>query len=185
MFILPRLRLLFARRPWLYWLLVGTCAVGVWLSVAGAQARLDHERDSWGATRTVWVVSESVAVGEVVRATISEFPTAMVPPSALSSLPANAVAARTIAAGEMLVAADVAVDGIAPADWIVFAVSAQGAPSLTIGDDVTVFGSGQAWCDGVATMVGEITIELAVPIDCAASVSAQLALGSVTLARHT
>ena len=184
MSILPRLRLLFARRPWLYWFIVGTCAVGVWLSVASAQARLDHARESWGTTRTVWVVSEPIAAGDVVHATTDDYPTAMVAPSAVSSLPAHPVAARSIAVGEVVVAADLAIDGIVPADWVVFAIPAEGAPTLIIGDAVTVFGSGHAWCDGVATTVDETTIELAVPNDCAASMSAQLELGTVTLARH-
>ncbi len=181
---LPRLRLLFARRPWLYWLIVGTCAVAVWLSVASAQAQVTRERDSWGTTRTVWVASGPVAAGDVVLAAAADYPTAMVPPSAVSSLPADAVAARSITAGEVVVAADVAVDGLFPADWVVFAVPADGTPVLIAGDAVTVFGSGQLWCDGTAAAIGEVDVEIAVPTDCAASMSAQLALGAITIARH-
>jgi len=89
----------------------------------------------------------------------------------------------------MVVVADIAVDGLVPADWVVFAVLADGAPALIAGDVVTVFGSGQAWCDGLAATVNnvpvnEVTVEVAVPTDCAASMSAQLALGAITLARH-
>lgn len=184
MSVLPRLRLLFARRPWLYWLIVGTCAVAVWLSVASAQAEVARERDSWGSTRAVWVASGPVAAGEVVVAAAADYPTAMVPPSAVSSLPADAVAARTIAAGEVVVAMDVAVDGLVPADWVVFAVPAAGTPTLLAGDAITVFGSGQSWCDGTAAAIGEVDVEVAVPTDCAAAMSAQLALGAITLARH-
>lgn len=184
MFILPRLRLLFARRPWLYWLIVVTCAVAVWLSVAGAQAQVIRERDSWGATLRVWVTNGPVAAGDVVYAKTADYPTAMLPPSAVSSIPADAVAARSIAAGEVVVAADLAVDGLVPADWVVFAVPADGAPTLIASDAVTVFGSGQMWCEGVAAAISEATVEIAVPTDCAASMSAQLALGAITLARH-
>ena len=184
MSILPRLRLLFARRPWLYWLIVGMCAVAVWWSVANTQAEVARERDSWGATRNVWVASGPVAAGEVVQATGNDYPIKMVPASAVSSLAADAVAARSITAGAVVVAADVAVDGLVPADWVVFAVPADGAPTLIAGDAVIVFGSGQAWCEGLATTVNDAMVEIAVPDDCAAPMSAQLALGAVTLARR-
>lgn len=184
MSILPRLRMLFARRPWLYWLIVALCAVMVWLSVASTQAEVTQERNSWGTTREVWVASGPAAVGEVVRATVAEHPMSMVPPSAVSSLPDGAIAARSIAEGEVVVAADVAVEGFVPAEWVVFAVPLDGAPSLTVGDEVSVFGSGELWCEGLAAARGESTVEVAVPLACAGSMSAQLALGAVTLARH-
>ncbi len=184
MSILPRLRMLFARRPWLYWLIVGMCAIAVWLSVASAQAELTQKREAWGSTRDVWVATGPIAAGEVVRATVDEYPSAMVPPSAVPSLPANAVAARSIAAGEVIVAVDVAVTGLVPAEWMVFAVPLDGAPALIRGNQVTVFGSGQQWCEGMAASITESNVEIAVPQDCASSVSAQLALGAVTLARH-
>ncbi len=184
MSIVPRLRLLFARRPWLYWLLVWMCAAVVWFSVAGALADVTRERDSWGATRTVWVASGPVAAGELVGATASDYPLAMVPPSAVTSVPADVVAARSIGAGEVVVSADLAADGLIPADWVVFAVPADGSPTLLIGNEVSLFGSGQLWCDGLVATVSEAAVETAVPSDCAASISAQLALGAVTLARH-
>lgn len=184
MSVLPRLRLLLARRPWLYWLIVSACAVAVWLSVTSAQAQLTRERDRWGTTRAVWVASGPVAAGENLQVTTNDYPIAMVPPSAVSSLPADAVAARSMVAGDIVVAADVAVDGLVPADWVVFALPANGTPALIFGDAVTVFGSGQAWCDGMVARVGDVTMEVAVPTDCAASMSAQLALGAIVLARH-
>ena len=184
MSLLPRLRMAFARRPWLYWLVVGSCAVAVWLSVTSAQAQVTRERDAWGSPREVWVARGPVAAGEVVRAASAEYPSAMVPPSAVSSLPTGAVAARSIAEGEVVVAADLAVEGLVPADRIVFAVPLDGAPTLVAGDAVTVFGSGQMWCEGMAVGTGQVAVEIAVPQDCAAPMSAQLALGAVTLARH-
>lgn len=184
MSLLPRLRMAFARRPWLYWLIVGSCAAAVWLSVASAQAQLSKARDAWGTTRQVWVASGPVAAGDAVHAAAVDYPTAMIPPSAVSSLPGDAVAARSIAAGELVVAVDLAVEGLVPADWVVFAVPLDGAPALIVGDAVTVFGSGQMWCEGVAAAITEAAVEVAVPTDCAASMSAQLALGAITLARQ-
>ncbi|MDP2289557.1 MAG: hypothetical protein Q8M22_00110 [Actinomycetota bacterium] len=186
MSLLPRVRLALARRPWLYWLCVGVCAAVVWFSVAAAQARVVAARDSWGATRTVWVASGEVGAGEAVVARPREYPVAMVPAAALTSLTADAVAARSIGAGEVLVADDLAGDSLAPPGWVVFAVPADAAPTLAVLDRVVVFGSGHRWCDGVVVASAEIeteVVEVAVASECAADLSAQLALGAVTLAR--
>ena len=184
MSLLPRLRMTFARRPWLYWLIVGTCAVAVWLSVTSAQAGVDNARDAWGTTRQVWVVSGPVAAGDVVDAAVVDYPAAMVPPSAVSSLADGTVAARSISTGEIVVAIDLATDGLVPSDWVLFAVPRDGNPAIVVGDAVAVFGSGQLWCEGMAAAIDEVAVEIAVPDDCAAPMSAQLALGAVTLARH-
>ena len=184
MSLLPRLRMLLARRPWLYWLVVGICALAVWLSVASAQAAVTKERAAWGTTRAVWVASGTIAAGDALHAAVLEYPSAMVPAGALSSLPPGALAARSVADGEVLVAEDLAVDGLVPPGWVVFAVPLDGAPSMRLGDALTVFGSGQAWCDGIAAATNDTAIDVAVPDDCAGAVSAQLALGAVTLARR-
>lgn len=190
MSLLPRVRLVLARRPWLYWSCVAVCAAVVWFAVAAAQARVVAARDAWGVTRTVWVASAKVAVGEPLRASAQEYPVAVVPAGALTSLPSDAVAVRSIGAGEVLVADDLAGESLTPAGWVVFAVPADSAPALALLDRVAVFGSGQRWCDGVVVAVRTIDIatvavaaEVAVPSECAADVSAQLALGAVTLAR--
>lgn len=182
MSLLPRLRLLFARRPWLYWLLVGLCATIVWLQLSAAQARVDTARQRWGSTRRVWVASAAASPGAPVIARAHDYPAAMVPSAAVTALPGDAVAAHTLAAGEVLVATDVAGPSSAPAGWVVFAVPADGAPALLAGDKVSVFGSGQLWCDGVVHSVDGERADVAVPPDCAASVSAQLALDAVVLA---
>lgn len=186
--LLPRLRLLLARRPWLYWLVVGLCAAVVWWSLSAAADGVEAERARWGATQRVWVTAAPVAAGSPVAAVAREYPQAMVPASAVTAEPSG-VAAHALAADEVVVQGDVAAEGgLAPADWLVFAVPGAGGPSLVEGDAVAIFGSGQRWCDGV--VVGVIdsavdgrTAEVAVPPDCAPSVSAQLALGAVTLAR--
>jgi hypothetical protein len=170
---------------------VGLCAGGVWLGVAGAQAQVARARADWGTTRRVWVAVGSVAAGEAVRATAEDYPVAMVPPSAIGSLAGDAVAARPVADGEVLVGADLARDGSVPASWLAFAVPAEGTPMLVRGDHVAVFGSGQLWCTGIVAGTGggadgtaaDGSVEIAVPPDCSAPLSAQLALDAVTLAR--
>jgi hypothetical protein len=190
MSLLPRVRLALARRPWLYWLAVGLCAAGVWFGVAGAQAQVAHARDGWGRTRRVWVADGDVAAGAAVHATAADYPVAMLPSSALTSAPGEAMAARSVADGEVLVADDLADDRSTPTGWLAFAVPADGAPALLVGDHVAVFGSGERWCDGiVAAATGavdgmvDVMVEVAVPPDCASALSAQLALDAVTLAR--
>ncbi|MEQ1701460.1 MAG: hypothetical protein ABMA25_15230 [Ilumatobacteraceae bacterium] len=187
--LFPRLRLLLARRPWLYWLVVGLCAAVVWLSVSAAADGVAAERARWGTTQRVWVAAAPVAAGSPVVAVARDYPQAMVPPSALTAEPSG-VAAHELAADEVVVEGDVvsADDGLAPTDWLVFAVPVEAAPQVASGDTVAIFGSGQWWCDGVVagasdSAVDGRVVELAVPPDCAPSLSAQLALGAVTLAR--
>ena len=101
----------------------------------------------------------------------------------------SATAAHTIAAGEVLVAADLERGSALPADWLVFTVPGDRAPLLSAGDHVAVFGSGQQWCDGVVVgadaQASGGQVEVGVPGGCAAALSAQLALDAVTLARST
>ena len=187
--LLPRLRLLLARRPWLYWLVVGLCAGVVWLSVSAAADGVEAERARWGTTRRVWVTSGPVAPGAPLVAVARDYPQAMVPAAALTAAPAG-TAAHAMAAGEVVVQGDLAGDGgLAPADWLVVAVPAQGGPAVAANDSVAIFGSGQWWCDGVVAAVSDDAVdgrnvEVAVPPDCAPSLSAQLALDAVTLARR-
>ncbi|MDO8361499.1 MAG: hypothetical protein Q7V88_01260 [Actinomycetota bacterium] len=197
MSLLPRLRLALARRPWLYWSSVAVCAAVVWLGVASAQAGVAAERDAWGSTRPVWVATEAAVPGGPLRAERREYPAAMVPVAAVTlaadtgAWPADASAARSVSPGEVLTAADLAAaDGLAPPGWVVFGVPAAGQPTLVAGDEVAVFGSGQRWCDGVVVAVGSgpggngtDRFDVAVPSECARDLSAQLALGAVTLAR--
>ena len=183
MSLFPRLRWALARRPWLYWLFVCICAAGVWLTTASAQALVTAARANWGTTRRVWVTDRDIAVGEPLHAIPREYPLAMLPASAVTSSPDDAVATRVISSGEVVVAADIAGDGPIPAGWAVFAVPAGGAPALVAGDAVLMFGSGQLWCEGIVAAADDEQIDVGVPADCAAPISAQLALGAAEVAR--
>jgi hypothetical protein len=184
MLLLSRLRLALARRPWLYWLFVACCAAIVWSTLAANRAKLDDQRRRWGETRRVWIASVDIAPGDIVRGVTRDYPIAMVAASAISELPTGVIAMTSIAAGEVLVAADIdemVGDGL-PADWVVFALSKDNTPSLHQGDAVAVFGSGQRWCDGVVVAVGDDTIDVGVPPTCADAVSVQIAAGAILLA---
>ena len=183
MLLLPRLRFALARRPWIYWLFVAACAALVWSTLASAQERLDKQRQQWGETRRVWVAAADTSAGDFVRVVARDYPVAMVPASAITDEPVDATATSAIAAGEVLVSADVSSNERSlPADWVVFALATGGAPTLRRGDQVAIFGSGQRWCDGVVVALADDAIEVGVPPECADAVSAQAALDAVVLA---
>ncbi|HNJ96853.1 MAG TPA: hypothetical protein PLV13_01910 [Ilumatobacteraceae bacterium] len=183
MSVLPRVRLQLARRPWIYWLVVGLCSLLAWSSVLGAQADARRAQRAWGSSQTVYVADRALAPGDPVRATTRQYPVTMVPSSAIATLEPDALAARAVSPGEVLVATDVAADRLLPAGWVVFAVATDVAPQLLAGDTVVVYGQGVRWCEGVVGAVADGVVEVAVPPDDAEAVSALVAVGDVVLAR--
>ena len=178
-----RLRLLFARRPWLHWLIAGLCAVLVWWQLASAQSGLDRARAAWGRTRTVWVATTSARAGDELVVAKREYPSAMTPAAAADTVPVTPVAAREVAAGAVLVQADIVGPNTTPAGWAVFAVRAENAPHLSAAVAVGVYADGQHLCDGrAADSTGE-HVEIAVPPDCAPPLSDRLANGRVVVSR--
>ena len=109
MHLVARARHVVARRPWLYWLVVVALAGGVGLITAGAVAEIDDARRSWGETRPVLVASRTSprrctrrpdrACGRV-RCRCS-------PTTPSTARRPDAVARQHVAAGEVLVDADV------------------------------------------------------------------------------
>ena len=186
MLLLSRLRLALARRPWLYWLFVTCCAALVWSTLSANQAKLDDQRKRWGETRRVWIAAVDIAPGDVVRAVARDYPIAMVTSSAIDDEPVDVIASTSIAAGEVLVAADIDETsiGFLPLDWVVFALSNDHAPSLDQGDTVAVFGSGQRWCDGMVVAIREDddAVDIGVPPTCADAVSVQVAADTLVMA---
>lgn len=181
---LPRLRLAFARRPWLYWLVAGSLIVLAWWQVSSLHEAARRARDAWGTTVAVWVSPTDATAGAALSIERREYPTAMVPSAALTDVHEPVVAARKVAAGAVLVDADVVSDHALPDSWIVFAVAADGAPALAQGDGVAVFAAGRRLCDGtIAAPPGE-RVEFAVPADCGGPVGNAVALGDVVLARR-
>lgn len=181
--VMPRVRLALARRPWLYWSFVALCALAAWAGVHGAIAAAQHRQQRWGQSRTVLVVTTAARRGQPIRASPRQYPAAMVPASALRTLPAGALAVHDLAAGEVVVAVDVAGSTALPSGWVVFGVPVIDRPALVAGDDVALFADGARWCDGTVMAVAEHTVDVAVPTACADTVSAQVAAGSVVLAR--
>lgn len=188
MSIVPRLRLLLARRPWLRWLVVGLCAAAVAAQLLAIASGLERERQRWGTPRSVWVATAPAAVGDTVAMQPRQWPDAVVPANALSDPPTDAVAARAVATGQLLTTPDIAGEDAIPPGWQVFAVPTDGQPLLQIAQPVSVYAHGNHLCHGTATGApsGDNGFaEVAVPDRCAAAVSAALADGAVVLARST
>ena len=183
MYIVPRLRLLLARRPWLYWSFIALCAIVVWSGVRSATAAAPAQQRGWGESRPVLVVVAAVPAGQPIRASPRHYPLAMVPPSALTALPAGAAAAHDLAPGEIVVTSSVVGAASLPRGWVVFGVPSTDRPMLVVGDDIALFGDGTRWCAGRVTGVFDRTVDVAVPAACADSLSALVAAGSVVLAR--
>lgn len=183
MFLLPRLRLLLARRPWLYWLCAASCTAIAVGGVAAARGAADEERRAWGDTREVWVTTADVAAGAALAPERRSYPVAMVPPDAVTSWPGPAVAAHPLATGEVVVAGDLAGDGAIPSGWAAFLVPAASDTGWVVGTRTALFGTGSHLCDGVITAATADTVEVAVPASCAAQVSMFVAGGELVLAR--
>ena len=182
MWLLPRLRLAFARRPWLYWALVVVCGLVVWRQVSAAEDQASRAAHAWGLTRSVWVADTDTGGGDPVRASRHDYPRAMLPAVVLTALPDRPLAARQLRAGQVLTQDDVLSDRSIPVTWVVLAVPADHAPRLTTGTGASIFQRGQRICDGVAVASTADLVEVGMPADCAASVSADLA--AVVLARR-
>jgi hypothetical protein len=183
MWLLPRLRFILGRRPYLYWLVAGCCAALVAARLHGVETAAQQRATAWGTARLVWVSDGEVAPGGAVHAVARRYPTAMVPNAAVRSVQPHPLAARAVAAGQVLVPADLAGGRTPPADWVVLAIPSEHAPRLVPGDGVAVLRAGAVACDGTAAAIGGDRVEIAVPVACAAAVGAEIT--TIVVARHT
>lgn len=108
MHILVRARVFLARHPFWYWLIVVAVGVAAGAMVRDRLAAIDHERDRWGSTRPVLVATVDHQPGDELRVRTIELPIAALPPSAVERLPTRTRLRQRVAAGEVLVADDLA-----------------------------------------------------------------------------
>ena len=188
MSLVARGRYTLARRPWLYWLGVVALAASGGLVVARAAAGIDDARQAWGETRPVVVASADIAPGDALagRASIRDRPSPAVPESALSSLPAGAVARQHIAAGEAIVAADVAATAgprsLVPDGWSAVAVAEAVPSGAVIGDPVVAVAGGVVLAaEGMVVGHAGEAVLVAVPADEAPQVAHAATTGELSL----
>ena len=100
---LRRVRLFVARRPIVYWVLVAGAAALTAAFIVDRTAAADGARQRWGDRRPVVVATVDLAPGLVLgddNTRTEAWPVALLPDDALRSLPAGAVVAEPIGAGE-------------------------------------------------------------------------------------
>ncbi len=156
MHVAARARLVFARRPWLYWLIVAVLAAMIALVVRGRVVELDEARRSWGDTRRVLVAAAPLEPGEPIAVLSLDLPRALLPIGALEELPAGARLRQRVADGEVLTELDVAdrrgPAAIADAGTLVVALSDPLSRNVTTGLPVQVAADGIVLA-GSATVV--------------------------------
>jgi hypothetical protein len=175
MFLLARARLLLARHRWIRWAVVALLAGGAGVSVLAATSRVDAARRQWGEGRDVWVATADLLPGDRVLAERRTAPLAVVPPDALASIPAGALAHQHVGRGEMITTADVARADWVPPGEVALSIPLDAAPALAPGAEVRVFAAGAALADGRVVAVSESAVVVAVPERVAPAVSAAAA----------
>ena len=181
---MPRMRMLLARRPWLYWLMAGAIAAGVAVAVASAMGEVRRQRDSWGHATTVLVATRDVAAGEALDGAFAsrDVPTAIVPPSALTAMPSGATATQRLSVGEMIVGVDVGAErgalALVPSGWLAIDIPRTDEPTDTarplfeVGASAVVLADGSIIADdAVVVAVAVDGLAVAVPRDVAARVA--------------
>lgn len=159
MHVAARARLVLARRPWIYWVVVVALAAFVAVVVNGQLSTVSAARSEWGATRTVLVADESLEPGGIIHATATELPIAALPDASLSSLPEHAVLRQRVGIGEVLTDLDVTDShgpaSLAEAGTAVAALSDPLSRGVTIGLRVQVVADGVVLAES-ATVVDVI-----------------------------
>ncbi len=186
---LARVRHHLARRPWLYWMFVGSAALGVGLLVNDAIAGIDTARQAWGDDRRVLVATRDGAPGDLVDdVVIFELrPSPLVPAGALIEAPGpDARLRQHVRTGEMLVDADVVATGdpaaLVPPGWRAVAVAEPVPSGARIGDRVEVAAGGLRLSeDGVVVGTGDGAVVVAVPLEVAPMVAHASATGDAVL----
>lgn len=183
--IMPMVRRLVARRPWIQWLVIAVVAVGVAASVADAMAGVDAARRSWGTTATVWVATADVSPGAPVHVEPIEIPVAIRPAHAARD-PEGMVARHAIGRGEIVTALDVVdEDGsLAPTGWWVAPIRESLPSGAALGERVRVASDGFVIADDgvVVGFIDDVTL-VAVPPDVAPLLPAASDTTTVALLR--
>ena len=177
MHIMVRARVFLARHPLWYWLAVAALAVAVALIARDRFAAVDRTRDRWGTPVAVVVADVDHEPGDELRVSTVRLPSAAVPASALAELPPSPRLRQRVAAGEILVAADIATsDGpaarAAPGTVVVGLIDPT-APVAEIGIPVQVVAEGVVLAEsGTIVELVEDVVYVAVEADRGAVVAA-------------
>ena len=182
-----RMRVLLARRPWIFWTVVAALTTVVAVDVSGRLRALDDARARWDETREVLVAVEPLRPGDPLVAEVVDLPLAAVPDGAVAVDGAPGTVRQHVAAGEVIVVVDVDV-GTGPAagaddDQVVVPVVDPVLLTAPVGVDVMVLSDGIVLAERarVVDVDGEV-IYVAVGRTDAAVVAAAAQLRSATIA---
>ncbi len=165
------------------WLVVGALGAFAGVVVAGRVADLGRARQMWQSTRQVWVVARAADAGEPIVTEQRSYPLAVVPPAALSSLPANPIARGSVDAGQIVTRSMVSAlgdAGLLPAGWVGVTVPTV-LGTWQSGDEVRVLIAGQDAGPGLVVRHGEGYALVAVPASLAAPVADAASRSQVSL----
>lgn len=178
-----------ARHRWLTWVALAAAIAVTVAAVNSVTRRAEAAQLAWGTPVTAWVSIGDVAAGEPIAATRVEFPSLLVPATAVTTDPSGRVALHPLADGAIVVDGAVVGNGLTPPDaWVVaIADPLLGAP--LIGTDVAVLAEGVVLTaeglvvgiDDAADGFGAVAL-VAVPATDAATVAAAARLDIASLA---
>jgi hypothetical protein len=188
MHVVARIRHVLARHPGLYWAAVLLVAAGGAATAVAAGAAVDDARRAWGQTRDVVVATVDLAPGDPLAGATARraLPGPLVPAAAVGALDEGATARQHVAAGEVLVDADVvataAPQALIPAGWSAVAVAEAVPTGARTGDAVAAVAGGLVLsADGLVVGTTADAVLVAVPDDEVAGVATAAADGTLTL----
>lgn len=178
---MPRLRMLLARHPWIYWLTVFAVAGALALSVTAALAEVRRERESWGESVTVFVSTTAISIGDPIATSVEtrQVPLAMVPAEALQEIPDAAVAAQRVSAGEIVVGIDVSAGrgplALLPDGWLAIFFESPVNETFSVGDSASVLAGGEMIApDAIIIQILADGVVVGVPAGVAPAVAASV-----------
>ncbi len=158
MHVAARARLVLARRPWIYWVVVAALAAAVAFSVRSEMASIAAQRETWGSTRSVLVARHQLEPGDPITADLVSLPLAALPDDALTNV-SDGVVRQRVAAGEVLTRLDVTSRpgpaALAEPGSVVVALSDPLARNVVVGLSVQVTADGLVVAD-VARVTGVV-----------------------------
>lgn len=144
-----------------YWLLVGALAVVLASVVGHALSSAEAERARWGRTRTVWVATAAIGLGDPLGPSVRSepWPAGLVPPGAVHAAPTGRRAARPIAPGEPITSSALVATGDATRRRSVSLPLGDGHLPVEAGDRVQVW----ATADPTTVADGQLPTRLLAP----------------------
>jgi hypothetical protein len=186
MHVAARARLVLARRPSLYWLVVAVLAALAAYAVHAQQQSIGAERERWGASKAVLIAARTIEPGDEVVAELVDLPVAALPDDALTEASPGMLVRQRVAKGAVLTRFDVTAGrgpaALAGPGTVVVALSDPLARDVAVGLAVQVAADGLVLADAaVVSAVVDDVVFVAVDRRDAPSVAAAAQQGAAAL----